>query len=467
MDIFYSIFFYISAFILSIVPGREFREGVINQPVSFYPMKAENQTDRTVSRLIFRGLFKYNIYGELEPDLVESYQISENGLIYTIKIKENEYFADGKKITSDDVFYSAINSPSLQGIVIDRVDDFTINFTLQDKFSPFLSLLTEGVIQNGSLERGNDLMPVSSGDFRIIRVKRSGPVVKEVVLHSSKYNISKLIFRFYNNEEEIETAAKLEEIDGFMSYDEKNIENFENFRFPIVANTYGLFFNLDKESVQSRELRSKFSKAINTEEVTINYGIPAEGVISRDFFTNRKLKFDKYDSKYSENLNGQKFVIKAPDYKNNKLIVETIKDNLEDKLNLDIEIQLFEPDKFINEVIRPKEFEIIFFGIETGRDGDRYLNWHSSGKKPGYNFTNFANPVADKALEDARNEVDILKRKVHLDKFQESLDGSVPAIFMYHPFMNYYISKRVTGITDKYTFDVTDRFNDYYNWLIN
>ena len=151
MDFIYSIILYISAFILSLVPTREFREGLIAQPVSFYPMKTESQTDKTVSKLLFRGLFKYNIYGELVPDLVESYSISDDGLSYTVKIADNQYFVDGKKIASDDVFYTAINSKSLQGIVIDRVDDMTVRFTLQNKYSPFLSLLTEGVIQNGSL----------------------------------------------------------------------------------------------------------------------------------------------------------------------------------------------------------------------------------------------------------------------------------------------------------------------------
>ncbi len=467
MELLYSIILSISAFFLSLVPTREFREGLISQPVSFYPMKAVSQTDRTVSRLIYRGLFKYNIYGELVPDLVETYSISNDGLVYTIKIKDNQYYIDGRKITADDVFYSSINSQSLQGIVIDRVDDFTVNFTLQNRYAPFLSLLTEGVIQNGSIERGGDLMPVSSGDFRVIKVKRSGPIIKEIVLYSTKYNIPKLVFRFYTSEDELRIAAKLEEIDAFISYDAMQIENFEKYRFPILSNTYGLFFNSDNERVISRELRQKIAKSINVEEISLEYGIPAEGVISRDFYTNYKLKFDKYDDKFSEDLKEQRFVIKVPDYKNNKKVVELIRNSIEDNLNIDYDIELLEPDRFINEVIRTKQFEVIFFGIETSRDPDRYLNWHSSGKIPGYNFTNFTNAIADKSLEDGRNEVDPFKRKNHYDKFQEVFDQNLPAIFLYHPFMNYYVSKRVTGITEKTTFDLSDRFNDYPNWLIN
>lgn len=467
MEFIYTIILSITAFFLSLMPTREFREGLISQPVSFYPMKAVSQTDKTISRLVYRGIFKYNIYGELTPDLVDSYNISENGLVYTIKIKDNQYFIDGRKITADDVFYTSINSPSLQGIVIDKVDDYTVSFTLQNRYAPFLSLLTEGIIQSGSLERGGDLMPVSSGDFRVIKVKRSGPIVKEVVLYSTKYNIPKLVFRFYTSEEELKIAARLEEIDAFLSYDSLQINNFERYKFPILSNTYGLFFNVDKENVISKDLRQKIAKSINTEEISLEFGIPAEGVISRDYYTNYNLKFDKFDKKLSEDLKEQRLVIKVPDYKNNKKVVELIRNNIEESLNIDYDIELFEPDRFINEVIRTKEFEVIFFGIETSRDPDRYLNWHSSGKAPGYNFTNFTNAIADKSLEEGRNEVDALKRKSHYDKFQEVFDQNLPAIFLYHPFMNYYVSKRVTGISDKTTFDLTDRFNDYPNWLIN
>lgn len=467
MDFIYYLFLSITAFFFSLVPAREFREGVIAQPTSFYPSKAVSQTDFTVSKLIFRPLFKYNLFGELEKDLADSYEISEDGLTYIVKIKDNQYFIDGRKITSDDVFYSSINSKSLQGIIIDKVDELTIKYTLQNKYAPFLSLLTEGIIQNGSIERGDDLTPISSGDFRVISVKRSGPIVTELVLYSSNYKIPKLIYRFYTNEEELLIASRLEEIDAFVSYNSYKVNNFQKYRFPVVSNTYGLFFNSVNEQIINRDLRQKIAKSINVEEATFEYGVPAEGVISRDFYTNYKLKFDKYDDDFSEDLEKRRFVIKVPDSRNNREVVERIRSSIEDKLNIDTDVELLEPDRFINEVIRPKNFEVIFFGIETSRDPDRYLNWHSSGKAPGYNFTNFTNALADRALEDGRNEVDPLKRKVHYDKFQEVFDQNLPAIMLYHPFVNFYISKRVTGVTEKPTFEISDRYIDYSNWLIN
>ncbi len=96
MDFLINVYIFISSLLLTVLPAREIREGVILQPISFYPMKAENQVEKTISKLLFRGLFKYNIYGELENDLAESYNISSDGLEYTFKLKDNQFWTSGQ-----------------------------------------------------------------------------------------------------------------------------------------------------------------------------------------------------------------------------------------------------------------------------------------------------------------------------------------------------------------------------------
>ena len=303
MEIIVSIYIFISSLILSIIPTKEFREGLVTQPMTFFPTKAESIHDKTISKLLFRGLFKYNIYGEIENDLVESYEISPDGLTYKFKLKDNQYWVDGKKITVEDVLYTSYNSPSLKGLSTDRIDDLTVSFRLQNKYSPFLSLMTQGIIQNNSLDTQNPLSPVSSGDFRVIRVKRSGPFVDEVTLYSPKFKIPKLVYKFYNNDSDLLVATKLGEIDAFMSPSILEIENFTNKRFAVISNSYGLFFNLENAKSPDQVLRNKIAKVLDVEDIIFNYGIPVEGVISRNAdFTNKKVIFDKFDKKYKEDL---------------------------------------------------------------------------------------------------------------------------------------------------------------------
>lgn len=431
-------------------------------------MKAENQVEKTISKILFRGLFKYNIFGELENDLVDKYSISSDGLEYTFKLKDNQFWTSGQKITADDLLYTSYNSTSLQGISIDKVDDLTVRFRLQNKYAPFLSLMTQGIIQNNSLEKENDLKPIGSTEFRVISVRRSGPLVKEVVLYNSTYKIGKLTYRFYNSEDELFTAAKLGEIDLFLSSSNDKIDNFNIYKIPIFSNSYGLFFNLANSSSPSLDLRQKLAKSINYKEISEKFGVPIEGPISRDtLYTSKKISYDKFDKILKEDLNKKVLEVKTIKSDRNKELIFHLDKYFKERLNVDLKAEYYNNEDFIEKVIKAKDFQTIFFGLETSRDPDRYINWHSSGINPGYNFTSFKNPTADKALEDGRQETDQNKRIEDYSKFQDSFDSGLPAIFLFHPTASYYISNRISGIGDKFTFDLTDRYADFSNWVVN
>ena len=107
----------------------------------------------------------------------------------------------------------------------------------------------------------------------------------------------------------------------------------------------------------------------------------------------------------------------------------------------------------------------MFYGQEVGHDPDRYVNWHSTQiDAPGLNITGFKQVRADRALEEGRNEIDVNRRFTHYAEFQKSIIENMPVIFLYHPFNNYYVSKNIGGLGEKYTFGLNDRFLDFSNW---
>jgi len=81
-----------------------------------------------------------------------------------------------------------------------------------------------------------------------------------------------------------------------------------------------------------------------------------------------------------------------------------------------------------------------------------------------WNFSGFDQVRADRALEEGRNELDNEKRIVHYNEFQKVIVDQVPAVFLYHPFTNFYVSKYIEGVGEKYTFTYADRFLDFENW---
>lgn len=452
------------------MPTSKYVEGVVGQPQSFLPTQAQNQIEKSVSNLIFRGLFKYDIYGATVPDLADTWTISEDGLIYTVKMKDNQYWADGTKITSDDLIYTSFKSADLSGVATDKIDDLTVRYTLPNKYSPFLSLLTIDVLQNNAEEKQNPLMPVSSADFRVARVEKRGTFVSSVVLVTSNsiYSIKKIVFKFYPNTEELQTAAKLGEIDGFMSdsvVPAGELEDFTDYKFPIQGIYYSLYFNLRNEKFQDLEFRQKLQEVLPIKDLVVDKGIPVQGPISRSVFTDRALQFDTYDPLVTGAYTNTVIEIKVPDEKSQVRLVEEIARIWEDKLGVKVVINREKPEGFIERVITPRDFEVLFYGQEVGRDPDRYVLWHTAQSvAPGLNLSGFSQIRADRALEEGRNVIDNETRIIHYNEFQKVVVDQVPAIFLFHPYEHYYITKRITGIGQKYTFTYWDRFLDFANW---
>ncbi|MFC1622000.1 ABC transporter substrate-binding protein [Patescibacteria group bacterium] len=468
MNLILNLYTYLTTLLLALAPFvPSYTEGVTGQPESFLPSQATSRTDRTISELMYRGLFKYDIYGTLVPDLVSTWSISEDGMVYTITIKENQYWSNGKKITADDVIYTSYSVSNLAGVGTDKVDDLTVRFSLPNKYSPFLGLLTVGIMPAGEVEKGNPIFPTSSGPFRVARVEREGPLIREVVLvHNNRQEkIKRLSFRFYANEKELVTAARLGDINGFLAGKEHQIEGFSEYKFPVQGVYYALHFNLREEKFQDLVFRQKLAKVLPLDELTFNKGIPVEGAISRSAFTDDSINYDYYDETVSDVLSDTTVIISVPDIKEHLHLANEIKRFWEGSLGLDVRIRQVDPDEIVEDVINKRDFEVLLFGQEVSRDPDRYVNWHSTQiDPPGLNISGFEHVRSDRALEEGRNEPDQEARISHYNQFQNVIHEQVPAIFLYHPFATYYVSDFYEGIGEKHTFTLTDRFLDFDNW---
>ncbi len=462
-----SVYLYLYALFISLLPGVSYREGVLGQPQTFFPSRVTQQSDKTITSLLYRGLFKYDIYGAIIPDLAETWEVSEDGLVYTIRLKNNQYWTNGKKITADDLIYTSFTVPDLAGVATDKVDDLTVRFTLPNKYAPFLNLLTVGIMPQDSEQNDDPLSPVTSGDFRIARVEKSGNYVRQVTLvaHDKKYDIKKIIFKYYTNEKEIITAAKLGDINGYMLSEKESPLNFYNYEFPVQGIYYALFFNVRNEKLEDIDVRKKLEKVIPVDDYIVGRGIRVQGPISRSVFTDTGLTFDHYDPLFSEDLGELKLTIKVPDTNDHVVMAKQIAAIWRDKLDIDVDVEPVALEDIVSQVIDPRDFEVLLFGQETSRDPDRYVLWHSAQKAPpGLNISGFDQVRADRALEEGRNELDNEKRIVHYNEFQKVVVEETPAVFLYHPFTSFFVSKYIEGIGEKYTFTYADRFLDFENW---
>ena len=70
-------------------------------PETFNPLLNDNRV------WLYDGLVRFDEEMNPIPDLAESWEISEDGTVYTIKLREEVKFHDGTAMTADDVLYTA------------------------------------------------------------------------------------------------------------------------------------------------------------------------------------------------------------------------------------------------------------------------------------------------------------------------------------------------------------------------
>lgn len=81
-----------------ILPGAE--------PTTLDPHLSGDSTSSEYVVEIFSGLMKYNRNLELVPDIAASYEVSDDGLVYTFKLRDDAVFQDGKSIRAGDFKWS-------------------------------------------------------------------------------------------------------------------------------------------------------------------------------------------------------------------------------------------------------------------------------------------------------------------------------------------------------------------------
>lgn len=138
-------------------------------PKSFNAVMAKETSTTLVTGHIFEGLTKTNAYtARIEPNLADRWDISSDGLIWTFHLRRDVRWNDGHPFTADDVVFtfnelvfnetipsSARDIFTIEGqqFLVEKVDDYTVRFTLPVKFAPFLLGLGEDILPKHKLEQ--------------------------------------------------------------------------------------------------------------------------------------------------------------------------------------------------------------------------------------------------------------------------------------------------------------------------
>jgi peptide/nickel transport system substrate-binding protein len=117
--------------------------------------------------------------------------------------------------------------------------------------------------------------------------------------------------------------------------------------------------------------------------------------------------------------------------------------------------------------MRPRNFQMLLYGINLGADPDVYAFWHSSqAQDPGVNLSQYNDPTADKALESGRISNNPVTRTEKYHEFLAAWDADAPAAVLYQVGYTYATSDTVQGILAKHLITPSDRFYDVQRWTV-
>ena len=507
--------------------GGSISEGIIGTPRFINPVLASSPVDQDLVALIYSGLMRKNGAGVVIPDLASKYEISKNGLVYTLTLKDNIYFQNGQPVTIDDVIFtiskvkdSILKSPykvNWDGVNVEKVDEKNIRFTLKQPYASFLENTTLGIMPahlwNASpIELNNtNTNPIGSGPYMVKSVnKQASGIIDHYELESfkdfalNKPYIKNIDLHFYSNEEDLVGALENGTVEQISSITPENAEILKGKNYEISSSVlpriFGLFFNQNTNRIFTdkaiiKAVDQTVDKDRIVREVLGGYGVAIDDPIPPNMIAYQKLNSAKNISreetlqkvvkdleKAGWKIGASGFREKTTTEKKKKVVTvlefsistgnapelaktaELIKQDLA-AIGMKVDIKTFDVGNLNQGVIRPRKYDALLFGQIINHESDLFAFWHSSQRKdPGLNVAMYTNAKVDKILEDAFITIDEQSRIKKYVQFEDEIKKDMPAVFLYSPNFIYVVSKDLKGLSMDHIISPKDRFGDVYTW---
>lgn len=389
-----------------------------------------NQIPLDIQQQVSRGLTKINQKGEWVTDIAQSIEPNQDGTQYTVALKQDILWPDGKPLTSADI------DLSITDVTIQKPDPYTITFTLKEPFAPFPSILSQPILKKtkqGFLRKKTIITGLSQ--FSITSVDTNGQYIKKVTLSSPSETI---VYHFFATEEDAVISFKLGHIDTIQDLTAPHFTDWSKISVEKTAATnryLALFFNTSNKTLQDKSLRQLLAYATpkTTEDTRVISPISrhswAYNPQVKPYIQNidsAKASLDKLKTA-NPNLSIELVLTTTPAY------VDIAQKIIESWQSLGISVQLQ-----IVPVPDTNDYQILLIGQQIPDDPDQYLLWHSTQST---NISKYQSPKIDKLLEDGRKEINREERKQIYQDFQRFLIEDCPVIFL-HQLDNYTISRK-------------------------
>lgn len=508
--------------------GGVYIEALIGTPSRFNPLlDYYNGVDRDVDRLIYCRLIQFDYRGLPQPDLADSWGISQDGKTYNFSIHPQAVWHDGQPVTSEDIAFTVelmkadeIPLPEdlkafWRQIKVKPLDEKTLQFQLPEPFAPFLDYLTFGILPahllkeltvNELLDSSFNLQPVGCGAFQFDSLNIEQQRISAVTLkafhqyYARPPFLEQVIFKYYPDGTSAYQAYSQGEVMGISQVTQDIL--FQVLHHPQLNVFTGrlprlsiIFLNLDSPDVpyfQDENVRRALLMGINRrwiiEHIFQGQAILAHGPVFPDSWAyyesipqvgydpERAIKLLR-EAGYTLPAEGGQvrakegvamaFEMVYPSVPPFDQIAQRIQS---DWLKLGVQANLIAVsyEELLADFLNPRNYQaaLVELNFERSPDPDPYPFWHQAQISGGQNYSAWDDRQVSEYLEQARVDVDFEERARLYRNFQVRFSIELPALPLFYPVYTYAVDSRVKGLSMGPLYDPSDRFSTINFWYL-
>ncbi len=459
----------------------------MTDPPSLDPAHSTDTTSATATALIFDGLVELDpVSLEVVPAVAESWDVSEDQLVYTFHLRKGVKFHNGREVKADDFQYTfertlspdtasprtwvlkyvkgadEFNSGSTKTIEgVEVVDDYTLKLTAKEPYPLFLQYLymdAANVVPQEVAEKwGDDFVDhlIGCGPYKFVRWRRYAVIELDAFddYYEGRPKMDRIEFKVIPYADIALLKYEEGELDILPEIPSGRVNDTrrrlpEDFKTWPILGTYYLAFNNQKEPFKGNlKLRQALNYAVDKEAIcrVIMEGVPtpAKGVLPPGIpGYNPNLKGYPYDPTLAKRLLAEAGFPDGrgldeielwynTDVGHGRICIEV--QNQLKRLGVQVRLKNFDWGSYLEAC---KAGEPVFMRgawLADVPDPENFLHVLLHSENIGTdNYSRYSNPEFDRLVEQARSEPDSRKRIALYQRAEEFAVADAPWLFIYH-----------------------------------
>lgn len=463
--------------------------GATSEILTFNDLYTTQGADREIAGLVFSALTKTDVNGEAIPDLAESWENSDDGLVWTFYLREDVTWHDGKPFTADDVVFTysipldqeytgprAYNFEAIESI--EALDEYTVQITLKEVVAPFLlrattyNILPEHILGDVPIsELGehefNTRNPIGTGPFKFdewvqgqyIRFVANeeyfgGRPDIDVVIRKEVPDSNAMLAQFKAGDIDFLslTAEDLPEAEALVSEGQAELVTGLSSGYTHIE------YNLRNPLFEDKRVRQALTHALNREEM-VEVVLDGNGEVAHSpglpllwAFNEDVPKFE-YDPERAKELlaeagwvdtdedgilvneQGERFSFNILGNPTNEVRTQMIQIAQQQWREIGVEAvpQFMEGNALLEKIGPPNwDYDSALLGWSVSLDPSVTGFFHSDEIENGLNRGGYSNPELDELMKASEQTVDQEERKELIEEIQAIIAEEQPYTFLYY-----------------------------------